>query len=67
MNISKKILEHPVLTLCTFALIAIVSAFMIGNITVALMPEMENPVAMVVTTYSNAGPETVEKSVTQVL
>ena len=67
MSISKKILEHPVLTLCTFALIAIVSVFMIGNITVALMPEMENPVAMVMTTYSNAGPETVEKSVTQVL
>ena len=67
MSISKKILEHPILTICVFALIAIVSAFMIGNIKIALMPEMENPMAMVMTTYTNAGPETVEKSVTQVL
>lgn len=67
MSVSKKILEHPVLTLCTFVLIAIVAAFTLGNINVAMMPEMDNPVAMVITTYSNAGPETVEKSVTQVL
>lgn len=67
MSISKKILEHPVLMLCTFVLIAIVSAFTLGNITIALMPDMDMPVAMVSTSYPNAGPETVEKSVTQVL
>ena len=67
MSISKKILDHPILTICTFAMIAILSAFMIGNLKIALMPEMENPIAMVMTTYTNAGPETVEKSVTQVL
>ena len=67
MSLSKKILDHPVLTLCTFVLIAIVAAFSLGNINVAMMPDMDNPVAMVMTTYTNAGPETVEKSVTQVL
>ena len=67
MSISKKILEHPVLILCTFVLIAIVSAFTLGNINIALMPDMDIPVAMVSTSYPNAGPETVEKSVTQVL
>ena len=67
MSLSKKILEHPVLTLCTFVLIAIVAAFSLGNINFAMMPDMDNPVAMVMTTYSNAGPETVEKSVTQIL
>ncbi|MCR4742010.1 MAG: efflux RND transporter permease subunit [Treponema sp.] len=67
MSVSKKILEHPVLTLCTFVLIAIVAAFTLGNINVAMMPDMDNPVAMVMTTYTNAGPETVEKSVTQIL
>ncbi len=67
MSFSKKILQHPVLTLCAFALIAIVAAFTLGNINVALMPDMDNPVAMVSTTYENAGPETVEKSVTQIL
>lgn len=67
MSVSKKILEHPVLTLCTFVLIAIVAAFTLGNINVAMMPDMDNPVAMVTTSYDNAGPETVEKSVTQIL
>jgi len=67
MSVSKKILDHPVLTLCVFALIAVISIFTLGNISIALMPDMEMPTAMVMTTYSNAGPETVEKSVTQVL
>lgn len=67
MSVSKKILEHPILTLCVFMLIAIVAVFTLGNINLALMPDMDVPVAMVMTTYENAGPETVEKSVTEVL
>lgn len=67
MSVSKKILDHPVLTLCVFALIAVVSIFSIGGISIALMPDMDTPTAMVMTTYDNAGPETVEKAVTQVL
>lgn len=67
MSISKKILEHPVLMLSPFVLIAIVSAFTLGNINIALMPDMDIPVAMVSTSYPNASPETVEKSVTQIL
>lgn len=67
MSVSKKILDHPVLTLCTFVLIAIIAIFSIGNISVALMPDMDMPTIMVTTTYNNAGPETVEKSVTKVL
>ncbi len=67
MSISKKILEHPVLTLCTFLLIMIVSLFTLGNIQIDLMPDMDMPVAMVMTSYDNAGPESVEKSVTEVL
>ncbi|MCR5289039.1 MAG: efflux RND transporter permease subunit [Treponema sp.] len=67
MSISKKILEHPVLTLCAFALIAIVALFTLGNIQIDLMPDMEMPTAMVYTSYDNAGPESVESSVTEVL
>ncbi|WP_407429383.1 efflux RND transporter permease subunit [Treponema sp.] len=67
MSISKKVLEHPVLTLCAFALIAIVALFTLGNVQIDLMPDMDMPVAMVSTTYSNAGPESVEKSVTEIL
>ena len=67
MSISKKVIEHPVLTLCAFALIAIVAAFTLGGIKIDLMPDMDMPVAMVMTTYTNAGPESVEKSVTEIL
>ncbi len=67
MSVSKKVMEHPVLTICTFALIAIVAFFTLGNMQVDLMPDMDMPVAMVMTSYDNAGPESVEKSVTEVL
>jgi len=67
MSVSKKIMEHPVLTLCVFALIAVVSFFTLSNISIALMPDMDMPTVMVMTSYDNAGPETVEKSVTKVL
>ena len=67
MSISKKVLEHPVLTLCAFMLIAIVAVFTLGNIRIDLMPDMDMPVVMVMTTYTNAGPESVEKSVTEIL
>ena len=67
MSISKKVLEHPVLTICCFALIAIVAFFTLSNIQIDLMPDMDMPVAMVYTTYDNAGPESIEKTVTDVL
>lgn len=67
MSISKKVIEHPVLTLCAFLLIAIVSVFTFSNIKIDLMPDMDMPIVMVNTTYTNAGPESVEKSVTEIL
>ncbi len=67
MSVSKKVLEHPVLTACAFALIVVVALFTMGNIKIDLMPDMTMPVAMVSTTYENAGPESVEKSVTEIL
>ncbi len=67
MSMSKKVLEHPVLTSCVFALVVIVSLFTFGNIQIDLMPDMDMPVAMISTSYNNAGPESVEKSVTEIL
>ena len=67
MSVSKKVLEHPVLTICVFALVAIVAFFTLGNIQIDLMPDMDMPVAMVMTSYDNAGPESVEKSVTEII
>ncbi len=67
MSVSQKTLEHPVLTLIVFVLLGIMGVFVIRNISLSLYPDMDNPYVMISTTYENAGPEAVEKSVTEVL
>ena len=67
MSISKKTLDHPVLTLIVFSLLLIMGLFTIRNVAISLMPDVEIPYITVRTTYTNAGPESVEKSVTKVL
>ncbi len=67
MSISKRTLDHPVLTLIVFVLLGIVGVFTLKNVAVSLMPDVDSPYISVRTTYTNAGPESVEKSVTKVL
>ncbi len=67
MSISKSTLSHPVLTLIVFALLGILGFFSLQRVAIALMPDIDMPVIMISTTYKNAGPESVEKSVTQIL
>ncbi len=67
MSISKKTLDHPVLTLIVFVLLGIVGLFTIKNVAVSLMPDVDSPYITIRTTYTNAGPESVEKSVTKIL
>ena len=67
MSISKKTLEHPVLTLIVFALLGTIGIFTLKNVAVSLMPDVDPPYINVRTTYTNAGPESVEKTVTKVL
>lgn len=67
MSISRKTLEHPVLVLIVFVLLAAVGLFTLRNVPIALFPEIDSPYVMVMTTYTNAGPEAVEKTVTKVL
>ncbi|WP_407425060.1 efflux RND transporter permease subunit [Treponema sp.] len=67
MSISKKTLDHPVLTLIVFVLLLITGVFTLKNVAISLMPDVESPYITVRTTYTNAGPESVEKSVTKVL
>ncbi len=67
MSISKKTLDHPVLTLIVFVLLGIIGLFTLKNVAVSLMPDVDSPYINVRTTYTNAGPESVEKSVTKVL
>ncbi len=62
--ISEKTLRHPILTLMFFALLGIMSLFTVSNISVALFPDIDMPYLMVFANYPNAGPESVEKSVT---
>ncbi|MBQ0050455.1 MAG: efflux RND transporter permease subunit [Treponema sp.] len=67
MSMSKKTLDHPVLTLIVFVLLLIMGLFTLQNVAINLMPDVDSPYITVRTTYTNAGPESVEKSVTKVL
>ena len=67
MSLSRKTLEHPVLILIVFALFGMVGIFTLSNVATALMPEMENPSLSINTSYPNADPESVEKSITRVI
>ena len=67
MSFSKKVVDHPVLTIVVFALLGIMSLYSLSGIAIGLMPDMDYPVLMVSTSYPSAGPESVEKTVTSVL
>ncbi len=65
MSLSRKTLDHPVLVLIVFALLGMLGIFTLGKVAIALMPETENPFLMISTSYPNAGPESVEKTITK--
>ena len=67
MSIERKNLEHPVLVLIVFALLAAVGLFTLKNVALGLFPDIDSPYVMVSATYANAGPESVEKTVTEIL
>lgn len=67
MNISQRVVARPVLGLIVFGLIAIVGLYLVSDVAIDMFPETNNPVLMINTTYSGAGPETVEKTVTKLL
>lgn len=65
MAVTRKTLEHPVLVLMVFVLCSIMGFSTVQNIATSLFPDMEIPYVMVMTTYRNSNPESVERSVTQ--
>ena len=67
MSITKTTLRHPVLTLIVFVLLLIMGLFTLKNVSISLMPDVDYPYLTVSTTYQNAGPQSVEKSITKVL
>ncbi|MBP5174538.1 MAG: efflux RND transporter permease subunit [Treponema sp.] len=67
MMLSEKTLNHPVLTLIVFALLGMMGVFTLSKTEISLMPDIDQPYLMVMSTYTNAGPESVEKSVTNLV
>lgn len=65
MSVSRKTMDHPVLILIVFVLLGLLGIFTFSKIAIALFPETENPVVMIMTTYSNAGPESIESTITK--
>jgi HAE1 family hydrophobic/amphiphilic exporter-1 len=63
----KAVVRRPVLWLVVFALVSISGVYLLSTITVDMFPEIELPMVGVYTLYPGAGPEIVEKSVTDVL
>jgi len=67
MSLSRKTMDHPILILIIFVLLGMLGIFTYSKIAIALMPDMENPTVMIMTTYNNAGPESVEQTVTKLV
>jgi HAE1 family hydrophobic/amphiphilic exporter-1 len=67
MGISQKVLSRPVLGIVCFGLIAIVGLYLVSDLAIDMFPEINMPMLMVNTSYSGAGPETVEETVTRPL
>ena len=64
MSIARKVVERPVLVAVVFGLIMITGLYMVADIALDLMPNIERPFLSVSTSYSGASPESVEKTVT---
>lgn len=67
MKITETVVNRPIAVVILFALFIGLAAFLVPNIPVELFPDMEMPIVMVQTTYTGAGPEDVERNITEVL
>ena len=67
MNIADFCLKHKVTTIMAYVLIVIFGIMGFTSLPLALMPDIELPMAVVYTTYSDAGPQEVENMVTKTI
>lgn len=67
MKIAESCIKHNVMTILAYILIAVFGFYCFQSLPLALMPEMELPVAIVYSTYAGAGPEDIEQQVTKPL
>lgn len=67
MNIADFCLKHKVTTIMAYVLIVIFGIMGFTSLPLALLPDIELPMAVVYTTYSDAGPQEVENMVTKTI
>ena len=67
MKIAENCIKHNVMTILAYILVVVFGFYCFQSLPLALMPDMELPVAIVYSAYSGAGPEDIEQQVTRPL
>ncbi|MDR1388600.1 MAG: efflux RND transporter permease subunit [Treponema sp.] len=67
MSVAKSVVGRPTTIAIIFALFVGLGFFALANLPIDLVPEISFPTLAVITTYSGAGPEEVERSITRPL
>lgn len=67
MNLAGFCLKHRVTTIMAYVLIVVFGLMGFASLPLALMPDIELPMAVVYTSYANAGPQEVENMVTRTI
>jgi HAE1 family hydrophobic/amphiphilic exporter-1 len=67
MSVAKSVISRPVTFFIIFILFVGLGIFALLNVPIDLFPEINPPYIMVMTTYTGAGPEEVERSVTRIM
>jgi HAE1 family hydrophobic/amphiphilic exporter-1 len=67
MSIAKTVVSRPTTIFIAFILLLGLGVFATLNLPIDLYPEIEPPILVVLTSYSGAGPEEVEKTITRPL
>ena len=67
MSLVQRTINHPVSVAVLFGIVAAFGLYLINLIPIDQYPNIEMPTVMIITSYSGAGPEEVEKTVTRVL
>jgi len=67
MSLIKFAVNRPVTMIIVVSVLLILGFFTYSKLSVDLLPEMELPVAAIITSYGGAGPEEVESGVTKLL
>lgn len=65
MNLTEKTVTRPVLFTIIFVVLSALGIFFYPDLPVEMMPDITYPMITIITTYSGAAPESVEKTVTR--